>query len=78
MAKDKKHNFPSFIDWAYTKWYFWTIVGLYTLWSGYESIVSGSPVEIISTLIAVIFIVSLFFVFAYILARNNCKKLNHI
>ncbi len=73
-----KKGFPSFIDYAYTKWYFWLIVVLYSLWSGWEAIINGYTGEFVGTVIAVIFIVSLLFVFSYILARNTCKKLKHI
>ena len=73
-----KHNFPSFIDWTYTKWYFWVIVGLYSVWSGWESLVNRYIGEFIGTLIAITFIISLLFLFSYIMAKYNCKKLNHI
>jgi len=74
----KKHNFPSFIDYTYTKWYFWVLVILYSVWSGYESLVNVYIGEFIGTLIAVIFIASLFFLLSYFLTRNTCKKLGRI
>lgn len=72
-----KHNFPSFIDWTYTKWYFWVTVSLYALWSGADEILNSNIYGFIGTIIAVIFIVSLFFLFSYLMAKSYFKKLKH-
>ena len=69
-----EHNFPNFFKWTYTKWYFWFIVILYSIWSGYESLVNGSIGEIIGVLIATIIISSVIFLLCYMIAKHNYEK----
>ncbi len=78
MVKDKKNKFPNFFEWTYTKWYFWVIAILWSLWSGLEDIILGRVAEFIGTLIASIALLSLLFLIAWLLSRNTCKKLGHI
>ena len=75
MTKD---NFPSFFEWTYKRWYFWVLVILYSWWSGYEALVNVHIGIFIGVVVFAILLLSLFFLFAYLLARHNCKKLKHI
>lgn len=71
-------NFPGFFKWTYTKWYFWVIVVLWSVWSGYESLVNKYIAEFIGTIIFVIIFLSIFFFIAYLISKRNCKKLGHL
>lgn len=71
-------NFPNFFEWTYTKWYFWMVVALWSIWSGYEYIVNKHILAFIGIIIFVIIILSVFFFISYSMSKSNCKKLNHI
>ena len=70
MTEDK---FPNFPKWAYTKWYFWVIVILYSIWTEFESYVNFYIPEILGSLIACFLIVSLVFLFIYLTAKAIVK-----
>ncbi len=74
----KKDNFPSFVEWTYTKWYFWVFVVLWSAWSGYEALIKIDIFLFLGNVIFVIIFLSLLFFFSYIMSKFNCKKLNHI
>ena len=65
---------PSFIDYTYTTWHFWIIVALWSLWIGSFSSVG----EFITSLIGTAIVLSLFYLFSYLLTRSAFKKLNKV
>jgi len=73
MTKD---NFPNFFKWTYTKWYFWVIVIIWSIWSGYESIINKYIGEYIGNLIACIIILSVIFLLSYILVKHGYNTKN--
>lgn len=72
---DKK--FPNFTEYTYKKWYFWLIITLYSLWSGWEELINIYIGEFIMIVVAVIFIVSLFFLLSYSLTKATFKEMGY-
>ena len=73
-----KKDFPNPAKWIYKKWYFWVIVFLYSILSELKSYLNISIAEIIGSLIASFLITSFVFIFIYLIAKHNYKKLKHI
>ena len=64
---------PSFIDYTYTTWHFWTIVGLWSFFTiDYEFLSIG---EFTGTLVGAAFTLSIFYFLSYLLTKSTFKRL---
>ena len=70
----EKIKIPSFIDYTYATWHFWTITILWTLWVGNLFSVGEFVFSIVGTAIAL----TILYFFSYLLTRSAFKKINKI
>ncbi len=67
MNNCMERGFKHYFKWTFTRWYFWSFVSFWSVWSGLEHIINKSFSQFLGTITAVIILMSLSFIIIYII-----------